>query len=206
MESGQSSGGLRVVRHQAGKWLILANSSSDIGDGRLGDRGSGGVCTFVGDNSIGNTETRVGTARGASSLENSANIVLVNCLISLENDIVALSIGNLDSISLVGLDGNEVGSDDGNGVLVESNDEGVLSSTARQSVKFKALTNKIHKPVDDTEQMLLAWLDGPAERLSCLAVGALVLAIEESVEGTTRSEVGNSGGLSSSGNGESSFN
>jgi len=61
----------------------------------------------------------------------------------------------------------------------------------------------VNIPVDDAEKMLLAWLDGPAERLSSLSIGALVLAIEEGVEATTGSEVGDSGSLSSSGDGES---
>lgn len=50
--------------------------------------------------------------------------------------------------------------------------------------------------------MFPAGLDGPFKGLATLAIGIRVLAIEEGIEATSRSEVGNSRGLGSGRNGE----
>lgn len=203
LEGGQRTGGLYVVGHQACKGLVLADGSSHVGNTGLGQRGSSRVGTFVGDDRVSDTESRVGTSRGAGGLEDSTDVVLVNRLISLQDDIVTLAVGNLDRVGLVWLDGDEIGSDDGDGVFIKANDERVLGSTATALAMDGSARDRGYEPVDDTEEMLLSWLDSPAERFARLSIGALVLAVEEGVEAATGSEVGNSGGLSGSRNCES---
>lgn len=198
LERSQRTGGLHVVGHQACKGLVFADSSSHVGNTGLGQRGGGRVGTFVGDDSIGDTKTRVGTSRGTGGLEDSTDVVLVDCLISLQDDIVTLAVGNFNGVSLVGLDGNKIGSDDGDGVFIKANDERVLGSTATALAMDGDGRDRGYEPVDDAEEMLLSWLDSPAERFTGLSIGALVLAVEEGVEAATGSEVGNSGGLSGS--------
>lgn len=62
----------------------------------------------------------------------------------------------------------------------------------------------INRPVDDAEQVLSAGFDSPRERCttwSC-AIGILILAVEQGIEGTTRSNVSDTGGHRSDGDGE----
>ena len=173
---------LLEVWHQRSKRLILANIGSDVGNRGVVDR-SDRIGALVVDDGIGRSKTRVGAARRASGLDDSTDVVAAWDLVSLNNDFVSLTVGNVESGSLVGHDGHEIRRDNSHGVRVEANDPAVLSGAAQWSIKFSALGAE-DEPVDDAEQVLSARLETPREwrttRTNC--VGVLVLSVEQGVE------------------------
>jgi len=150
--SGEGSGVagcLADIWHERRSWLIGAGI--EVGNGhatKVGGR-EGQSCICVLDDSVGAAETVVIALRWATSLSDCAEEVVARGLVGSDDHIVTLTNTNVEPLSCVGGDGNEICSNDLQGVTIDVKRPHVLRGS-----------------VDEAEKMLLARLNLPQSVLA----------------------------------------